>query len=174
MTTVLTLRFNPLAGGFDNQPLFEFAKDKNLIEVRDHFFTHDGLPYLTLVITYRPGDLLVPDEALGANHSNRRGGDWRGLVSDNAQPIFNALRQWRSGRARAEGIPSYLIGTNRQIAMIAEARPQSLEALQKVEGFGPARGEKYGQEILNILTRFNDAVAGVTPGVTEEKTPNAG
>ena len=41
MTKVLTLRFNPLTGAFDDQPLVDFTRDKNLIDVRNHFFTQD-------------------------------------------------------------------------------------------------------------------------------------
>ena len=58
MTKVLTLRFNPLAGAFDDQPLVDFTRDKNLIAVENHFFIHDGLPFLAMVIDYRPGELL--------------------------------------------------------------------------------------------------------------------
>ena len=152
MTAVLTLRFNPLTGGFDNHLLAEFTKDKNLIEIRDHFFHHDGHPYLALVITYRPGELLVPDESSSAPRIARRDTDWRELLSDKALPIFNSLRQWRSARAKADGMQPYLISTNRHFAIMAESRPQSLEALQKIEGFGQSRAEKYGREILDILS----------------------
>jgi hypothetical protein len=39
MTKVLTLRFNPLKGAFDGQPLIDFTRDKDLIDVQNHFFT---------------------------------------------------------------------------------------------------------------------------------------
>jgi ATP-dependent DNA helicase RecQ len=52
--------------------------------------------------------------------------------------LFNTLRQWRAARAKAEGIPSYQIANNRQLAEMAESRPQSLTALAKLEGFGQA------------------------------------
>jgi superfamily II DNA helicase RecQ len=169
MATVLTLRFNPLLGRFDDQPLVEFSKDKNLITVRDHLFTHDGLPCLALVITYRPGELLVPDESSSSSRSATRDRDWRQLLSDKALPVFNSLRQWRSGRARADGLPSYLICTNRQFAMMAESRPQTLEALQDIEGFGQARAEKYGQDILDIISRSDEAASQSVASKPEEK-----
>lgn len=170
MATVLTLRFNPLAGRFDDRPLVEFSKDKNLITVRDHLFTHDGLPCLALVITYRPGELLVPDESSSASRQVTRDQDWRQLLSDKALPIFNSLRQWRSERARADGMPSYLISTNRQFALMAESRPKTLEALLEIEGFGRARGEKYGREILNILSRSDESTSQSEPVKPVEKT----
>ena len=58
MTKVLTLRFNPLNGAFDDQPLIDFTRDKDLIDVHHHFFTSDGAPYLVMIVNYRLGELL--------------------------------------------------------------------------------------------------------------------
>jgi superfamily II DNA helicase RecQ len=41
--------------------------------------------------------------------------------------------------------------TNRQFAAMVQARPQSLSKLAEIEGFGKAKLEKYGQEILALL-----------------------
>ena len=105
MTKVLTLRFNPLAGAFDDQPLVDFTRDKNLIAVENHFFIHDGLPFLVMVIDYRPGELL---ELEGRRDSRRQREDhWRETLSDQALPLFNTLRQWRSARSKADGLPPW-------------------------------------------------------------------
>lgn len=174
MTKVLTLRFNPLTGAFDDQPLVDFARDKNLIGVRDHFFTHDGLPYLAMVIDYRPGELLNPEEP--PDLRRRREDHWRETLSDRALPLFNTLRQWRAARAKTDGIPPYQIATNKQFAEMAEARPQSLTALEKLEGFGQARVAKYGQEILEILARDESASHDLAANHAAEpkETPNGG
>lgn len=174
MTKVLTLRFNPLTGAFDDQPLVDFTRDKNLIDVRNHFFTHDGLPFLVMVIDYRPGELLELEER--RDPRRQREDVWRETLSDQALPLFNTLRQWRSARSKTEGMPPYLIATNRQLAEIAAARPQSITALEKIEGFGPARSAKYGSDILELLateaetTPESPTGKGVRP---KEKTDGA-
>jgi hypothetical protein len=48
---IITLRFNAALEAFDQTPLQEFVKDKRLLTIRDHFFTCDEVPYLTLVLT---------------------------------------------------------------------------------------------------------------------------
>jgi DNA helicase-2/ATP-dependent DNA helicase PcrA len=66
-------------------------------------------------------------------------------------PRFDALRTWRSERARADGVPAYVIAHDATLAEIAAARPRSLAALGAVKGIGPARLERYGSEILAVL-----------------------
>jgi len=66
-------------------------------------------------------------------------------------PLFDALRTWRSERARADGVPAYVIAHDATLAEIAAARPRSLAALGAVKGMGPTRLERYGSEILAVL-----------------------
>ncbi len=63
------------------------------------------------------------------------------------------VRAWRTERAREDGVPAYVVAHDQTLAAIAEARPQSLPALRRVRGMGPAKVEKYGVEILDLLTR---------------------
>ena len=38
---VITLEFSTLSGCFDDAPLQDFIKDKNVLNVRDHFFVRN-------------------------------------------------------------------------------------------------------------------------------------
>jgi hypothetical protein len=51
-------------------------------------------------------------------------------------PLFETLRAWRSERCKQEGIPPYVICNNRQLAAVAKARPPTLAALGRIDGFG--------------------------------------
>jgi ATP-dependent DNA helicase RecQ len=66
-------------------------------------------------------------------------------------PLFNTLRNWRSERAKQEGIPPYVICNNRHLAEIVKARPQTLAALGQIEGVGEAKIKKYGKELLAFI-----------------------
>ncbi|HET9613918.1 MAG TPA: ATP-dependent DNA helicase UvrD2, partial [Candidatus Limnocylindrales bacterium] len=70
---------------------------------------------------------------------------------DPDDPVFAALRAWRTSVAREEGMPPYVIAHDSTLAAIAEARPSSLAALRRVKGIGPAKLEKYGDGILGVL-----------------------
>ena len=67
--------------------------------------------------------------------------------------VLEALQRWRRDRARADAVPAYVVAHDSMLFAIAEARPQSLSALARVKGMGPAKLEKYGEEILGILDR---------------------
>ena len=72
-------------------------------------------------------------------------------VAAGAGPMFEALRTWRTARARADGMPPYVIAHDATLRDIAEARPRSLAGLRRVKGMGPQKVDKYGDEILEIL-----------------------
>jgi DNA helicase II / ATP-dependent DNA helicase PcrA len=72
---------------------------------------------------------------------------------DNGDPMFVALREWRTATAQAEGMPAYVVAHDSVLVAIAEARPTSLSALRRVKGMGPAKLEKYGDGILEVLAK---------------------
>jgi superfamily II DNA helicase RecQ len=63
------------------------------------------------------------------------------------------LRAWRSARARADDVPAYVVAHDALLAAIVEQRPGSIAALRRVKGMGPAKLDRYGDEILAILAR---------------------
>ncbi len=69
------------------------------------------------------------------------------------EPLMADLRAWRSARARTDGVPAYVVGHDALLAGIVEQRPGSVAALRRVKGMGPAKLERYGEEILAILAR---------------------
>ena len=67
------------------------------------------------------------------------------------RPLFQSLRQWRAKPARQDGVPPYVILTNRELVAILTARPQTKTALQHIEGIGPGKVARYGDAILAQL-----------------------
>ena len=73
------------------------------------------------------------------------------LVAAADGPAFEALRAWRPSRARADGMPPYVIAHDATLRAIADARPRTLAALRRVKGMGEQKLERYGDEILAAL-----------------------
>lgn len=69
------------------------------------------------------------------------------------EKVFEALRAWRLERARKDGLSPYIVAYDRSLRQVARERPQSLEDLQGIQGFGPAKAIKYGPELLEVLAR---------------------
>lgn len=152
-TRVITLRFNSLLDGFDDAPLRDFIKDKEVISARDHFFVRHGQPYLAVVVNYTLKPTATEAVAKSELKSKRGEDNWRQYVADADVPLFNALRDWRLERSKQDGVPPYVICTNRQLASIVATRAQTLSKLGEVEGFGQAKLERYGADVLAVLGR---------------------
>jgi DNA helicase-2/ATP-dependent DNA helicase PcrA len=70
-----------------------------------------------------------------------------------ASPGLDVLRAWRSERAKADEVPAYVVFHNTTLAEIAARRPRTLAELADVPGVGPAKLERYGEDVLAALTR---------------------
>jgi DNA helicase-2/ATP-dependent DNA helicase PcrA len=66
-------------------------------------------------------------------------------------PVAEALRAWRRKRAEADGVPAYVVFNDRTLAALAERRPRSRGELLAVDGIGPAKLDRYGDELLALL-----------------------
>ena len=71
---------------------------------------------------------------------------------DAERHLLDALQRWRRDRARTDAVPAYVVAHDAMLFAIAEARPQSITALARVKGMGPAKLERYGEDILAIVT----------------------
>jgi ATP-dependent DNA helicase UvrD/PcrA len=61
------------------------------------------------------------------------------------------LREWRLERAKADNVPPYVVFHDAVLQAIAAARPSSLGELAQISGVGPAKLERYGDEVLALL-----------------------
>ena len=75
-------------------------------------------------------------------------------LSQHEKEIFMALKQWRNDMDSDLGWSAFRICHNSHLMAIADAKPETLEELIQVKGFGEIRSEKYGEDILAILNAF--------------------
>ncbi len=66
-------------------------------------------------------------------------------------PVFEALRLWRTGEAKTQGVPPYLIFHDSVLRDVAEARPRTLNELGGIKGVGAAKLGRYGNALLAAL-----------------------
>jgi len=66
-------------------------------------------------------------------------------------PLFEALRAWRAGLAREQGVPAYVILHDKTLLELAAQRPASLSELLGVPGIGQAKAERYGEALLRMM-----------------------
>jgi ATP-dependent DNA helicase RecQ len=111
----------------------------------------------------RPARLVLPPEAgrriMHAPPAARRRNDSTEGLPPEAQPLFEALRHLRLELARAEGVPAFVVASDRTLRDVALLRPRSLDGLKLAHGIGPAKAERYGGRILAVVA----AAAGRKP-----------
>ena len=115
-----------------------------------------GEDILEMVLDAAGPDSLRPDEVSAAPNlpvgPPRQSGD---SASPSPQPVdedlLAALRNWRAERAKDLGVPAYSLLANRSLEGIAATRPRSEEELLEVHGVGPAKLERYGEEVLELV-----------------------
>jgi DNA helicase-2/ATP-dependent DNA helicase PcrA len=66
-------------------------------------------------------------------------------------PLYAVLKKWRLETAKAEERPAYVIFHNSTLADIVRRGPRSREELAAVPGVGPAKLDRYGDEVLAVL-----------------------
>lgn len=148
---IITLSFNTVSREFDDAEFSEFIVNKEILSVSEHFFIKNDSPYLTLIIKH-----LHSEKSMIPESKNRPKVDesWKEQLKESDLGIFNILREWRFKRSKKDGLPPYVLFTNKQLAQIVLTKPQSLTELASVDGVGKAKVEKYGQDILEI-TKVN-------------------
>ena len=71
--------------------------------------------------------------------------------------MWQALRQWRLAKARADDVPAYVICGDKTLREIVEKLPESLADLREVYGMGEAKIDKFGDEILEVVAQYFQA-----------------
>jgi len=81
--------------------------------------------------------------------------DYKQVLDGPTFAIFSRLRELRKSLAEKDRLPPYAVFTNEQLAQMARARCASAADLDKIEGVGSARIEKYGTAALEAIRQHD-------------------
>jgi superfamily II DNA helicase RecQ len=84
--------------------------------------------------------------------------DYKEILAPEEFAAFSQLRQLRKEIAQVEAVPVYAVFTNEQLARFVQHRCRTKADLEKIEGVGEARIEKYAERILSLLTTLPEQV----------------
>jgi DNA helicase II / ATP-dependent DNA helicase PcrA len=65
--------------------------------------------------------------------------------------LFEALRAWRTEVARRNAVAPYLVFHDRHLQVLAGRKPTTLTELAGCPGIGPAKLERYGDDLLDLI-----------------------
>lgn len=67
------------------------------------------------------------------------------------ESLVERLRHWRRTRSQADGVPAYVVLHDATLRELASNRPTTIGELAAVKGLGPAKLERYGDDILQVV-----------------------
>ena len=70
------------------------------------------------------------------------------------EELREKLQEWRSERFKADNVPAYTIMHQSTLMEIAALIPKTKSELLSIKGFGKAKFEKYGEDILRITADY--------------------
>ena len=80
----------------------------------------------------------------------------QGELDGPAAELFGCLRALRAKLARMQGVPAYVVFTDKSLREMALSRPGNMKELRAVSGVGAAKAERYGKQFLREIAAFED------------------
>ncbi|MEM7644453.1 MAG: RecQ family ATP-dependent DNA helicase, partial [Pseudomonadota bacterium] len=74
------------------------------------------------------------------------------LVAEEDAPLLSALKAQRRALAEAQGVPAYVVFTDRTLIEMAEKRPATLDEMARISGVGATKLDRYGATFLSVIT----------------------
>jgi Helix-turn-helix domain/HRDC domain len=80
------------------------------------------------------------------------------LEADVGHPdLFQVLKEWRSRTAKEENVPHYQVMHQKTLVQIAVNLPDNIPTLAKLKGIGKKLAERYGEELVALVTTYRAA-----------------
>ncbi|MBI5331323.1 MAG: DNA helicase RecQ [Betaproteobacteria bacterium] len=117
---------------------------------------HDAYGALRLTEAARPvlrGEVqvMLREQAARRGKEKRARRAVEGLAQGD-EALFDRLRNWRRQTALVHNVPAYVILHDATLRNIAGARPATLAELGEIAGIGATKLERYGAEIVAVVT----------------------
>ncbi|ROI05978.1 aldolase [Chryseobacterium sp. G0240] len=130
----------------DQKMLDDFLEENEIIKVETAFVSDEC--YWSVILYFEEQKLVknIVKEPKTVKYSAENDS-----LSYDEEQILNALKLWRSEKAREQNLPTYFIASNKELMSVAKYKPAKKEELLEIKGFGKHKIENYGEEILEIL-----------------------
>ena len=90
----------------------------------------------------------------GEGASAKRKSKERNVLSGPDAELRECLREWRRTAAKQQGVPAFVVMHDTALDELCRVRPASLSELLRVRGFGDRKVELYGEQIVDVVSRF--------------------
>jgi ATP-dependent DNA helicase RecQ len=99
----------------------------------------------------------APAPATRARRASPGSGSLRPEIGDGDAGLFEALRAKRLELARAQGVPPYVVFSDRTLIEMAARRPATIGEMSGIYGIGETKLARYGAVFLDVVRSFTGA-----------------
>lgn len=132
----------------DQKALDSFLESHEIVKVETAFVNDEN--YWSVVLYFEELRLKQTSNSVKETKTTKYSLEDDTLNFDE-EKILDALKLWRSEKAKEQNLPTYFIATNKELMSVAKYKPMKKEELLDIKGFGKHKIENYGEEILEIL-----------------------
>ena len=84
------------------------------------------------------------------------------VLSKEDEQLFETLRRLRAEIARKEGVPPYIVFSDKTLSHMCVIRPRNRNEMLSVAGVGEFKYDKYGEAFLHCVADFEREQVGLT------------
>lgn len=135
------------AGAIDEnlqELLAAFVKSIYLLQYCKQAFTVAGF------LKHKLG-LVIPRQHISSYAANKK--QVASADTPNAE-LYYTLRNWRDKICEEASLPIYYVANTASLKDVSTYLPLSIQHLQQLSGFGKAKAEKYGNEIISMVKAY--------------------
>ena len=107
---------------------------------------------------FSPSAYLRAVSAAGVDLKTVRERKQGAVISDESDiqhpALFQSLKDWRSQKAAGENVAHFQVMHQKTLVQIAVNLPDNLQDLAKIKGIGKRLLEKYGQELVTLVSNY--------------------
>jgi len=122
--------------------LNQFLQSHTILRIEKEFVSGPTDSYWAFCLTY------TTEKQPAKSKSST---DYREQLSTSQFAVFSRMRDVRKQLSEADGVPVYAVATNEQLAAMVRQPATSTADLHRLAGFGKAKIEKYGSQLLAAI-----------------------
>lgn len=120
-----------------------FLRSHRVIDIQSQFVNGNTGCYWTFCVTYIKGP--------SPNKKKQRRKDYKDELDPNAFERFKAMRKKRKQLAEADGVPAYVVFTDKELSILAKMEKVSISSMKSIPGVGDRKVERYGRKMIEYI-----------------------
>ncbi len=127
-----------------------FLRSHKIVDIRKELIVQNGINYWSFLITYLGNTTAFSD------FEKKEKIDYKNVLDTDQFNRFAKMRTVRKQLSLQFAAPAYAIFTDAELAELAKLDELTLSVMQKVNGIGKKKVERYGNDFINAFMANED------------------